>query len=326
MSIKVKPPINKQRFVINGQTMGTRFCAIFFADINYDAKLLADELQACVDKVDAEMSNFKPESDLSRFNNSACDIWVEMPKNLLYVVNEAMKISQISNGSFDISVGDIVNAWGFGAANNQPDEKSIATVAIGNRPNILEHLDIDFDLKRMRKTQAMTLDLCGIAKGFGVDELAKVMTDAGTENFLVSIDGEMRAAGHKPDEENWSIAVEKPLKVQRDVSHLLTLCNESIATSGDYRHLRSFANRQVSHTISQHKAAPLDNNITSLSVIMPTCLLADAWATALMVMGFETALEFANRHEMEVLFMLHKNGYFVEFGTGRFDKTDNHAG
>lgn len=320
MYIDPNTKTQKQRFVINGETMGTRFAAIFFANLNYDASQLAKDLQASVDLVDAQMSNWIPGSDVCRFNNAKCNIWVDMPEEILFVMKEAVKITQSSGGYFDISVGDIINAWGFGAHSKQPDKNLIADVDIDNRPNIITDLKIDIDLKRLKKTKPMTLDLCGIAKGFGVDELANCMMNAGITDYLVSIDGEMRASGHKPKQEMWNIAVEKPLKNSRDIAQAITLTQQAIATSGDYRHLRTYKNHEVSHTINKYNAQPKNNNIASISVISPNCMQADAWATALMAMGFEKAVKFATIHKMDVLFILHNHHDFVEFGIGRFEK------
>lgn len=323
MSIEPYKLALPQKTIVSGETMGTYFSAIFFVEVGYDATHIAHKLQAAVDQVDAQMSNWKDDSDLTRFNKAAINEWVSVPNEMLFVIDEALEVGRISNGLFDISVGDLVNAWGFGPPQVAPNAADISRLTTSPRPKLTDILQLDKAQNRMRKSAPLTLDLCGIAKGYGVDRLAHVLNVAGIGNYLVSIDGEMSARGEKPAHEGfkaepWSIAIEQPLADIREIARVIGLKNNAIATSGDYRHMREFDDKIVSHTIDKNATAPVVNQLASVSVIAPECMLADAWATALMVMGEVKAVEFANAHQMNALFILRGEAGLTEIGTGLF--------
>lgn len=314
-----------QKFVVNGQTMGTYFSAIFFAELGFDAAPLANQLQAAVEQVDQQMSNWKADSDLTKFNQAPCDTWQNVPTNMLYVIDQAQKITRASNGAFDIALGDLVNAWGFGPPQTKPNAQQINKLTTNQRPDSLTHLQLDKPNNRLLKSAPLTLDLCGIAKGYGVDKLAETLEQANIKNYLVAIDGEMRAAGEKPQYEaepqaKWSVAIEQPLADIREIAQVIELENAAIATSGDYRHMREFDDQIVSHTIDKNTASPVKNQVASVSVIAPNCLLADAWATALMIMGEVKGPEFAQKNNMNALFIIRDENGLTEIGTGHFAK------
>ena len=317
--------IKHQKFAVNGQTMGTCFSAIFYADLGFDAGHLATQLQAAVQQVDQQMSNWKADSDLTKFNQSACDVWQNAPADMLFVIDQALKITRASHGAFDIAVGDLVNAWGFGPAHVEPNANQITQLASHQRPNILTHLQLDIQNNLLLKSAPLMLDLCGIAKGYGVDKLAETLETAGIENYLVSIDGEMRALGEKPQYESepqskWNVAIEQPLADIREIARVIELKNAAIATSGDYRHMHEFDGQIISHTIDQNTASPVTNQLASVSVIANNCMLADAWATALMIMGEVKGPEFAKQNNLNALFIRRDEKGLTEIDTGGFAK------
>ena len=317
--------IKQQKFMVNGQTMGTYFSAIFFAELGFDASHLANQLQATVQQVDQQMSNWKADSDLTKFNQAPCDIWQAIPPDMLYVINQALKITHASNGAFDITLGDLVNAWGFGPSQATPNAKQISKLSSRQRPNSLTHLQLDKQNNCLLKTAPLTLDLCGIAKGFGVDKLAETLAAAGIKNYLVAIDGEMRAAGKKPQYEDepagsWNVAIEQPLADIRDIARVIELTDAAIATSGDYRQMREFNHQIVSHSIDKNTASPVINQLASVSIIANNCLLADAWATALMIMGEVKGVEFAQQNNLNALFIIRNEKGLTEIDTGSFTK------
>jgi thiamine biosynthesis lipoprotein len=148
------------------------------------------------------------------------------------------------------------------------------------------------------------LDLSGIAKGFGVDEMARVMDSFRIPAWLVGIDGEMRAKGTKPDGSMWSVAHERPDRQFREAMGVLELQDMAVATSGHYRHYREVDGKIISHTMNPRTGAPLENGPASVTVLAPTCMTADAWATALMVMGVEAGLKIARAQRFDVIFVL----------------------
>ena len=198
-----------QRYALNGPTMGTRYSAVFYARPGTELASLHKELQRAVDDVDGQMSTWKPDSDINRFNDAEIGSWVELPQQMLEVVRAAIEIGIASNGAFDIGVAAIVDAWGFGPSGAHPDGARIDALPKAKGPGYAA-LDLDWEGRRLRKRSPVAIDLSGIAKGFGVDRLAAVLDRAGIGDYLVAIDGEMRASGMKPGGMPWAVGVERP--------------------------------------------------------------------------------------------------------------------
>lgn len=305
-----------QRCRLSGDTMGTRYSAVFYAAPGVDEAEIGRELFAAVDAVDRQMSTWKPDSDLNRLNAAPLQDWVTVPAALLRVLEAALQIGRQSGGAFDIGVGDLVNAWGFGPAGVAPDAQSIAVLRKAIRIPATAALEIDAAGCRVRKRAAITLDLSGIAKGFGVDELARCLDRLGVDNYLVGIDGEMRARGAKPDGEPWAVAVEKPLRDVRDVLGVLELADMAVATSGDYRHFFAIGGQHVAHTMHPAIAAPLRNRLAAVTVLAPDCMRADAWATALLVAGEAAGPRLAAAQGLQALFLLREDDGFRDILVG----------
>jgi thiamine biosynthesis lipoprotein len=293
-----------QRYSLSGKTMGTRYSAVFYAAAGQDEQRINGDLQAAVDTVDQQMSPWRQDSDLNRLNAAPLQQWLTVPRELMQVLDCALRVSRLSAGAFDIGVGDLVNAWGFGPGNAEPDALRIARLQ--NQPRQLASATLQLDMSNCRalKQTALTLDLCGIAKGYGVDQLARCMDEWGINDYLVGIDGELRGKGLKPDGQPWAVALEKPLRGVREVSGVMEISDAAIATSGDYRHWRELHGQNVSHTMSAAAKSPLTDAVASVSVIARNCMLADAWATALMVAGPQAGPALASAHGVDALFIL----------------------
>lgn len=287
---------DRLRRVLNGPTMGSRWSAIFWAPAALDTTILHRDLQAAVEGVEEQMSTWRPDSDLERLNRAPIGTWVAIGAELVEVLDAALEIGRLSDGAFDVGVGDLVRAWGFGGGRTTPDAAAVAR--IGGRPSFdpPRTLDLDRTNRRARRLAEMAIDLSGIAKGFGVDELAATMRRHGLDAFLVGIDGEMRAAGAKPDGRLWAIGHERPDREARALLGVLELDDKAVATSGNYRHVVEVAGRNLSHTMDPQTGAPVDNDLASVTVVAERCMIADAWATALMVAGSHRALALAHRH------------------------------
>jgi thiamine biosynthesis lipoprotein len=267
------------RLTMNGQTMGTRYSVIAYAEPSIDVQALGRELHAAVTDVDAVMSNWKADSDISRLNRAPIDQWVELPESLIHVLETALVIETQSNGAFDIGVGDAVGSWGFGPLANQ-------TPGVASpRPITRQVLELDRIGQRARKHGPLSLDLSGIAKGYGVDRLGDVLKSEGLSQWLASIDGEVRAGGPKPDGTPWAIGLERPVIGKREPSGVIEIADLAIATSGTYRNCREANGRSISHTIDPATGAPVQAKQVSVTVLAPTCMEADAWATAILVDG-----------------------------------------
>ena len=300
------PAVTWQRYSLNGQTMGTRYSAVFFAAPGADEAAIGARLFAAADEVDRQMSSWKPDSDLNRLNAAPADQWLAVPEQLCNVLDAALSVSRESQGAFDIGVGELASAWGFGPGQGRIDEQRInALKAQVHRPAI-DLLEVDPVHRRVRKLGAITMDLSGIAKGYGVDQLAHCLDTLGITRYLVGIDGEMRARSTKPDGQPWTIAIEKPVRHLRDVMGVMELSEAAIATSGDYRHWLEHHGKFHAHTINGALREPAANRLAAVSVVASTCMLADAWATALLVLGEKAGIELARKRDMTALFVLHE--------------------
>ncbi|MGV8855829.1 MAG: FAD:protein FMN transferase [Devosia sp.] len=302
------------RFSVNGATMGTRWSAVFFAS-RVNQAIIAADLQAAVDTVDATMSTWQPQSALMQFNRANLGQWVVMPASLCAVIALSLQIGTASGGAFDIGVGAAVEAWGFGATRTAPDAVSIRQISAVTAAGAIE---VDLANARLRRNSEVQLDLSGIAKGFGVDRLAETLLAHGIADFIVSIDGEMRLSGSKPDGSGWLVGLERPDRTQRALARTLEVSDLAIATSGDYRHWRDHNGTLVSHTIDPRTGAPLQSELCAVTVTAEHCAVADAWATALLVMGAEDGLAMAARLGLDALFTLRRGDGFTEIGAGAF--------
>ena len=299
-SIEAAPLV---RCALNGPTMGTRYAAVLFAPEGMATDPLAAALFDAVDRVDWQMSTWKPDSDLNRLNAAPVGEWVAIPRELMTVLAEALKIGRATKGAFDIGVGGLVSAWGFGPGTRQPDRLRIAAASERPRAPTMEALQLDVTTSRARKAAPLTLDLSGIAKGFGVDEMARVMDAFGIRSWLVGIDGEMRARGLKPDGTPWAVAHERPDRHSREAMGVIELTDMAVATSGNYRHWVEMDGTLLSHTMDPGTHRPIANGIASVSVLATTCMTADAWATAFMVLGAEAARRLAADLGMGTIFV-----------------------
>jgi thiamine biosynthesis lipoprotein len=250
------------------------------------------------------MSTWKPDSDLMRLTAAPIGEWVHLPSELMLVLEKGCAIGRVSGGAFDIGLGDLVNAWGFGPAGNEPDAAVIKSLLARERPPTHEALELDPAAQRARKHAPMQLDLSGIAKGFGVDEMIRVVLGFGIEHALVSLDGELKALGTKPDGTPWGVAVEKPDYDSRSPLGVVTLHDAAIATSGDYRHWVDVGQTRLSHTMDRWRGGPTNNSVASVSVIDQNCTDADAWATALLVLGPSDGPALARKLNLNALFVL----------------------
>ena len=293
-------PTELTRHALNGATMGTRWSALFFTAADVDVAPLQQALQAAVTEVDQQMSTWTPDSDLMRINRAPVGQWIDAPERLLEVLRIGLSIGRASGGAFDVGLGDAVAAWGFGPE-PAAGERIRMALSARRRPS-WEVLDIAEG--RLRKSEPLMLDLNGIAKGYGVDRLADTLRHFGIASFLAGIDGEMRAAGRRPDGAAWTIAVEQPDHERRAAHSVLALADAAVATSGDYRHWVDVSGRRLSHTMDPRRGAPLAASPASVTVVAPRCAEADAWATALMVLGPDEGAAVAERHGLDALFLM----------------------
>ena len=286
------------KLTLSGPTMGARWSAVFHGEPLGWHDDLRSALQASVDEVDRQMSTYRRDSDLNRLNAAPVGTWTQLPAETVAVIEAALAIGEASDGAFDVGVGDLVAAWGFGA-----DARSGAPAGKATHGLALKTLELDAAGRRARKWAPLRLDLSGIAKGYGVDRLGETMDRFGIASWLVGIDGEMRARGCKPDGSAWAVGHERPVIGRRDLMGVLELEDVAVATSGGYRHCHEVAGRMVSHTMDPRTGEPLDNGLAAVTVLAETCMAADAWATALLVRGLDEGVALARRLGMSALFV-----------------------
>lgn len=292
------------RHALNGPTMGTRWSALFHKPAHFDAEPARLAMANAVAEVDRQMSTWKPDSDLNRLNAADPGEWIALPERLITVLAAGLTIGHASGGAFDIGMGDAVSAWGFGP--DAADQDRIKAARLLSRSAAHDVLELDKPGGRARKHADMRFDLNGIAKGYGVDRLTEAARENGIEAGLFAIDGELRALGAQPDGRGWTIAVEKPDLESRAPQSILELHDTAVATSGDYRHWVDVAGHRLSHTMDPRLGMPLKEAPASVTVIARDCMSADAWATAMMVLGEARGLVLAEKLRLSVLFLYHE--------------------
>ncbi|MBL8546948.1 MAG: FAD:protein FMN transferase [Hyphomonadaceae bacterium] len=294
--------------------MGTTWSTKAVAPTDFDARAAEAALRAALDAIIAQMSGWAPDSTLSQFNAAGAGATYDLPAHFHAVLQCALDVARRSDGAFDPSLGALVDLWGFGAhpVAGDPAAREIADALAQSG-----WAKLTPDGSRLKQPGGLRLDLSGIAKGYAVDELARVLSERGLNSFLVEIGGELRGAGVKPDAQPWWVDIEEPPGSPR-APILLALHNLAIATSGDYQRFDESSGRRISHTIDPRTGRPLESSPASVSVIHPTCMLADAYATALMVMGVEDGLRFATTNALAARFVRGAESGFEEILTPAF--------
>ena len=290
----------------NGHTMGTTYSVTV---ASHPRGVGRETIQSVVDevleKVNQSLSTYNPRSEISRFNASATTDPVVVSPRLRAVAAMAGEVSAATGGAFDITVGPLVQAWGFGVASPAPTTVPGPGDIDRLRAEVgFAKLELVADGRSLRKTvPALQLDVNGIAPGYAVDLIVERFDALGLRDFLVEIGGEVRARGRNARGRTWRVAVEAPLSGERKPYALVELDDLAISTSGDYRDFREFDGVRVSHTIDPRTGAPVAHGLASVSVVHPSAALADAYSTALMVLGPEAGMAFALRVGLAALFI-----------------------
>ncbi|MBT8088537.1 MAG: FAD:protein FMN transferase [Gammaproteobacteria bacterium] len=305
--------------------MGTTFNVVLVApgDELDDGALQAD-ISAQLAQINALASTWLEDSQLSLFNASRSTDWIEVSSEFCEIIEQALEVCGLSRGAFDITVGPLVNLWGFGpggqAVEPPADELIEATMAVVG----YEGLETRCAEPALKKRHAdMYVDLSGWAKGYAVDRIAKILDEYGLTDYLVEIGGELRVRGHNAGEENWAIAVEAPSTSMRRPQSVLRLSNLSVATSGDYRNYFDHDGRQYSHTIDARTGRPVEHDLAAVTVVDDLAAFADAMATALLVLGPEDGPALAENLGIAGYFLVRNETGIQELTTSEFDKLKN---
>lgn len=295
-----------------GPTMGTTYTVKLVAGVTLEpaaAEAVETTIAQRLEAVNAIMSNWRDDSEITRFNRQHTTETVQVTPHLHRVFEVARNTSRSTGGAFDITIKPVVDAWGFGTGTGErapagPDSAALA--------GLMEHVGFEkirLGVNRLTKTDSLVVaDLSAVAKGFGVDFLAFGMNELGYRDYLVEIGGELRASGVRDDGKPWRVAVERPVPEGRTVHTVIGLDNASMATSGDYRNYYEEDGRWLSHVIDARTGRPIDHALASVSVLARDCTTADAWATALLVLGPEAGFELAQKQRLSAFFLVREPG------------------
>ena len=256
---------------------------------------LAPALAAAVERMEAAASLWRPESALNRLNAAPVGTWLELPPELVTLLALSSDLGRQTDGLFDIAMGDLTAAWGFGAARGRTvPARMIGAPRPADAPPAFE---VDSARGRARRCEDRALTLDGIAKGHAVDVMAETARAIGVTRALFGLDGEMRALGRRPDGRPWAVAVETPDPERRAAAAMLEIDDCALATSGDYRHFVMLRGQRIGHTMNPRSGLPAQG-APAVTVLAETCAAADAWATALLVLPEEAGRVMAERHRI----------------------------
>lgn len=303
-------------YLFTGPTMGTIYnVKVVPVPASSKRQVLATGIRETVEKINRLMSTYREDSELSRFNRSSPGSWFELSAETAEVISLGQMISELSSGSFDMTVGPLVNLWGFGpdaARDSIPSAADIsaAMATVGYRNITVKTTDAP----AVRKQKNVVLDLSAIAKGYAVDKVAELLESHGIVNYLVDIGGELKARGRKQNGKLWQVAIELPTGAGRDPHRILSLQDIAVATSGDHWNYFEVDGVRYSHTIDPTSGRPVTHHVASVTVLHASAATADALATAFNVMGVKDGLALANEHNLAVLFLeKQENGFGESF-------------
>jgi thiamine biosynthesis lipoprotein len=285
----VEPPLSEIR--LSGEALGTVWAVTLASPEaeELDRQGLRRRVMETLDRVDRNMSHWREDSELSRFNRDLDAGNFRFSPETRRVVAAALTLARETGGAFDPTAGPLVAAWGFGprAATGDPSEQEIARL----RERVgWQRLSWDAQQRLVRRAPGVELDLSAIAKGYAADAIAQMLAVDQPSGVLVEVGGEVHAFGTAADGGAWRVGVESPVAPGSELETVVALTGAALATSGDYRQVRVSEGVTRSHILDPHSGQPLTNRVASASVIAPTCMEADAVATALMVMGPEAGL------------------------------------
>lgn len=314
---------------IQGETMGTTYTVKYLTDSNTSpAQPTQAELDALLCEVNRQMSTYQTDSEISQFNQmKAAQGAMPISNDFATVVAEAIRLNQFTEGALDVTIGPLVNLWGFG-----PDKRIHKTPSTAELAQTIPHIGIDkIHLTLPQANQAaqlskatdhVYLDLSAIAKGFGVDKIATYLEQRGIQNYLVEIGGELRAKGKNPQQQIWNVGIEQPQILQKQASQIVVpLNNQALATSGDYRNFQiDSTGKRLSHIIHPQTQQPISHQLASISVIADNAMTADGLSTGLFVLGEERALALAEQHQLAIFLIIKTEQGFETKMSSAFQK------
>ncbi|ADT86224.1 FAD:protein FMN transferase [Vibrio sp. Vb2880] len=310
-----QPP---QQVHLSGPTMGTSYNIKY---IQQDGLPSSDDLHKEIDRlleeVNDQMSTYRQDSELSRFNQYQGTDAFEVSTQTATVVKEAMRLSTLTEGALDVTVGPLVNLWGFGPEARPEVVPTDAELADRKANTGIHHLTVNGN-SLSKDLPHLYVDLSTIAKGWGVDVVANYIESQGIHNYMVEVGGEIRLKGLNRDNVPWRIAVEKPTVDERSIQEIIEPGDMAIATSGDYRNYFERDGVRYSHIINPQTGRPIHNRVVSVTVLDKSCMTADGLATGLMVLGDEKGIEIAEQNHIPVFMIVKTDDGFKEIASSAF--------
>lgn len=306
--------------VLSGPTMGSTFTIKYV----YNAKTPAVdavgvEVQSILDEVDRQMSTYRLDSDIARFNQSPINTCMQMPQPVLDLVQYGDELSRISDGAFDLTLGPLLNVWGFGPQARVKHVPSAEDIAQAKAKVGYQHVRVVND--QLCKDADVQVEFNSIAAGYTVDRISERFAALNIDSYMIEVTGELIAKGRKPDGSPWRIALEQPLgDGQRVIQRVLEIDGYGLNTSGDYRNYFEEDGVRFSHTIDPQEAAPIRHRLASVTVVDRSTLRADGLGTLLLVLGPERGLDFAEEHKIAAFFVMRDGEGFATQVSSEFSR------
>ncbi len=297
---------------LTGTTMGTGY-TIQWTEIpdSVDILQLQESIETRLEELNDLMSTYLTHSQLSGFNRSRETGWHSVEPELAELTLVALEISRQSEGAFDVTVGPLVNIWGFGPDETEFSFPTQTEIDIAKRSVGYRNLQARLEPAALNKQIIdLHVDLSAIAKGYAVDQIAEILDRNRLQHYMIEIGGEVKGKGVAPHGEAWRIGIEAPQARQGNVEAIISLNNVSVATSGNYRNFFEHEGVTYSHTINPVSGYPVKHNLASATVIHESAAMADAWATACMVMGPQKTYEIAQRKKLAVFLITQEDAQY----------------
>ncbi len=291
---------------------------------NIQKQALQNDIDSSLLTINQLMSTYISDSELSRFNQSPPNEWFQLSEDTFNVIQYSLNLSKLTVGKFDVTIGPLINLWGFGAT-ERVDFPSDDIIEIAKEKIGWQSITLNTESLQIKKNKALSIDLSAVAKGYGVDKIAELLEDNEVDNYLVEIGGEIRVKGVNKNNQLWKIGIETPSLGQLGAQKVVAIDNMAVATSGDYRNFFEKDGVRYSHTIDPDTGKPVTHNIASITVLSKTAKEADALATALMVMGESKALDFAKVYNIPVYILLYDGDAYTALYSPSFDSYLNNV-
>lgn len=317
MSQPSVPTSNMHFLDMRGFSMGTFWQVQCFAPPQIDGASLQQGIQAQLDKVVSQMSPWEHDSDISKFNRSPANTWHVLPPDFFKVLEHSLFVAEQTNGAYDPSIGHLADLWGFGPQGkivNLPDESAVTHALQFTQ---WQQIKLNAETNSALQSGNVYLDLCSTAKGFGVDLVARYLQGAGILSYLVEVGGELRGLGCKADGQPWWVELED-LPDSGYQPFVAALHGLSIATSGDYRRYFEVAGKRYSHSIDPRTGYPVEHGVASVTVLHPECMIADALATAMTVLGLEAGMMYAKQLHAAARFIVREEKGYCQYFSPAF--------